>query len=306
MQKWLLAILFVLSLLLAPAAVAQEQLTLSSSQIQIWPEYDQPGVLVIYQITLSDTTSLPVSLSIRIPIAAGDPNAVAARQVDGALYNIDHTRQVSGEWALINFTTSSAEVQVEYYDPGLTKEGAARHYSYTWPGDYSVSEMLIQVQQPVNTTDMRISPSLGPGVSGDDNLTYFTQNLGAVSAGQNIRITIDYQKSNDTLSAESLPVQPSAPIPQSAVPDTNLSTWLPWILGILGAGLIVGAIVWFWQTSRQRPVAKGRRRHTSVGGRETQVSSNTGEAAVYCAQCGKRAAPGDQFCRSCGTPIRNR
>ncbi len=51
---------------------------------------------------------------------------------------------------------------------------------------------------------MRISPSLGAGAVGSDNLTYYTQDIGAIPAGQKIQITIDYQKSTDTLSAENL------------------------------------------------------------------------------------------------------
>jgi hypothetical protein len=213
---------------------------------------------------------------------------------------------VDGDWATINFTTSASEVQLEYYDQGLTKDGNARHYKYVWPGDYAIAQLTIQVQEPSGATDMRIAPSLSAGVLGSDNLTYYSQNIGAITAGQNIQITIDYQKSSDVLSVENLPVQPSAPIPQSAATDLNISTWLPWILGILGAGLIIGGIVWFWQTGRQHPVRKTRRQRSKNVTHEVEITSGSDETEVYCSQCGKRASPGDQFCRSCGTPIRNR
>jgi hypothetical protein len=306
MRKWVLPLILILTMLLPLGVHAQASLVLSSMQIGIWPEYDKTSVLVIYQMTLSATTTYPATVSLRIPIAAGEPNAVAARQVDGSLFTIDYTRQVNGEWGIINFTTTTPELQLEYYDPGLTKDGNARHYSYLWPGDYPVTQLTIQVQQPSGATDMRISPSLGAGTVGSDNLTYFTQDVAAITAGQNIRITLDYQKSSDALSAENLPVVPSAPIPQGAASDLNLSTWLPWILGILGAGLIIGGIVWYWQTGRQRPATQTHRRRFRSGSTEPETSSGSPEAAVYCSQCGKRALPGDQFCRSCGTPIRSR
>jgi hypothetical protein len=147
---------------------------------------------------------------------------------------------------------------------------------------------------------------LGPGVVGGDNLTYYTQDIGAITAGQNIQITIDYQKTSDALSAENLPIQPSASIPQSTANDLNITTWLPWILGILGAGLIIGGIVWYWQSGKQRPVRQTRRQRTRAASRGAEVTAVSDEAEVYCSQCGKRAAPGDQFCRSCGTTIRSR
>jgi zinc-ribbon domain len=306
MRKWVLPLILILTTLLPLGVRAETPLVLSTMQIGIWPEFDKPSVLVIYQMTLSASTTYPATVSLRIPIAAGEPNAVAARQVDGSLFTIKSTRQVSGEWATITFTATSPDLQLEYYDPGLTKEGNARHYQYDWPGDYAVTQLTIQVQQPTGATDTRISPSLGTGAAGTDNLTYFTQDIGAITAGQNFHITIDYQKTSDVLSSENLPVQPNAPIPQGKASDLNLSTWLPWILGILGAGLIVGGIVWYWQTGRQRPLPQTRRRRSKAEAIESEPSSTSTEPLIYCSQCGKRALPGDQFCRSCGTPIRSK
>jgi len=306
MRKWALPIILILAMLLPFGVHAQSSLVLSSLQIGIWPEYDKPSVLVIYQMTLSGTTTYPATVSLRIPISAGEPNAVAVRQPDGSLINIDKTRQVAGEWAIISFTTNAPEVQFEYYDQGLTKDGNTRHYTYIWPGDYAVTQLSIQVQEPSGATDMRILPSLGAGAVGSDNLTYYTQDIGAIPNGQNFQITINYQKSNDVLSAENIPVEPSAPIPQGTASDLNLSTWLPWILGILGAGLIIGGIWWFWHTGRQRPAAHAPRRRSRADSYQPEPSSSSDEVAVYCSQCGKRALPGDQFCRSCGTPIRSK
>jgi hypothetical protein len=306
MRKWVLSFLLIILMLFAPSVRAQNPITLSSSQVQIWPEYDKPGVLVIYRMALPSSIIFPVTLSIRIPAAAGDPNAVAVRQVDGTLLNTDYTRQVSGEWATISFTTTAPEIQLEYYDPTLEIEGDARHYQYVWPGDYAVDQFIIQVQQPAGATNMRISPSLGTGATGSDNLVYYTEDISAIPVGQIITINIDYNKSTDTLSAENLPVEPSAPIPQSNVSNLNISNWLPWILGILGAGLIIGGIIWFWQSGKQRPSSKPRRRRSKTDLNEPGQTVSAPREEVYCSQCGKRASPGDVFCRSCGTQIRNK
>jgi hypothetical protein len=306
MRKLLFPCLIIFLLLLPSAAQAQNPITLDTLQISIWPEYDKPSVLIIYQMNLSANTSYPATLSIRIPSAAGEPYALAARQLDGSLFTIDHTRQVVGEWAMITFTTTTPELQLEYYDPSLSKNGAERHFTYLWPGDYTVSQLSIQVQQPYGATQMRISPSLGSGALGAYNLTYYTQDLGAVSAGQDFQITIDYQKSSDELSAENLPIEPSASIPQGTLGDINLKTWLPWVLGILGAALIVGGIVWFWQSGRQRPAPQTHRRRTKSTAYERDTESNSAEEPIYCSQCGKRASPGDQFCRYCGSSLRGK
>jgi hypothetical protein len=274
--------------------------------IEIWPEYDKPSVLVIYQITLASSTSFPATLSIRIPTAAGAPNAVAERQSDGSLYSINYTRQLEGEWSSINFTTTASAIQIEYYDPSLVVNGTSRHFVYTWPGGYVINQLTMQVQQPSGATDMQISPGLGAGATGSDGLTYYTQDIGSITAEQSIQITIDYQKATDSFSAQNLPVAPSAPIPQSSISDINIYSALPWLLAILGAGLIVGGIVWFWRSGKQQPARKIRRRRSSTDQPAAQTDQKTDEESVYCSQCGKRAAPGDQYCRSCGSAIRRR
>jgi hypothetical protein len=306
MHKWVFAIIFFVLLLFPLGTRAQNPVSLDSLRVQIWPEYDKPGVLVIYQMTLPANTIYPVTLSVRIPASAGEPFAVADRQPDGQLYNLNYSTKVVDEWVVITFTTTSPEIRIEYYDPELITDGAARHYSYIWAGDFAVNRFLVEVQQPAGATDMRISPSLGPGTTHDDNLVYYTQDIGAIPAGQNLSLTLDYNKTTDSLTAESLPVEPSAPIPQSTVTNFNVSAWLPWILGILGAGLIIGGIIWFWQSGKQRPARKIRHRRSSASVIEpAQPSGKTGEA-VYCSQCGKRASTGDLFCRSCGTKIQNK
>ncbi len=306
MRKLVISLILIMALYLPITVHAQDPLVLSSLQIGIWPEFDKPGVLIIYQMTLSSSTTYPASVAIRIPITAGKPNAVAIRQPDGTLLTTDYTPQVAGQWTIINLTTSTPDVQIEYYDPGLSINGDARHFAYTWPGDYAVTQLTIQVQQPYNATGMRISPSLGAGAVGTDSLTYYTQDIGAIPAGQNIQITIDYTKPDTKLSAESLPVQPSAPIPQGNSTDLNLRSWLPWLLGIIGAALIVGGIIWYWRTGLHQPVPQTRRRRSRDRSLEPEVSAGASESAIYCPKCGKRAMEGDQFCRSCGSPLRSR
>ncbi|HJS30103.1 MAG TPA: hypothetical protein VJ768_10805, partial [Anaerolineales bacterium] len=85
---WMFVAVFLLSVLLIPGARAQAEVTLEEANIALWPEYDRPGMLVIYRITLSPTVALPAALEFNIPAAAGVPNAVAETGLDGNLYSV--------------------------------------------------------------------------------------------------------------------------------------------------------------------------------------------------------------------------
>ncbi len=299
MRKWALFLLFFLAAFLAVPVRGQQAVAFSNMQIALWPEYDRPGVLVIYRIVLAKDVSLPTRLSLRIPAAVGEPNAVAEIDVAaGGLVNVAYARQVSGDWAVLDFTARSTEIQIEYYDPAIIRQDISRHFEYLWPGDYSIQALSIEIQQPLGASNLRISPSLGAGTPGQDGLTYYLAEIGAVTAGQAFKISLDYDKVSDDLSVvgPDVNIQPSAEIPENV--PVEWSKYLPWGLVILAGALLAGGGLWYWIAGRQKPVLK------KVRQRSHKSSAASAGGSVYCHQCGKRAAPEDVFCRSCGTRLR--
>ncbi len=306
MLKRLFALLAALAVLIPVAVHAQAPITLPSAEVDLWPEYDRPDMLVIYHFALPSSVSLPYEMTVRIPAAVGDPHAVAAQQPDGSLFNIPFTPQVSGEWSLVNFRATTPEVQVEYYDPGLQKNGADRRFVYNWPGDYAVSSLVVQVQQPINATNMQISPNLGASHIGNDGLVYYTAEEGAMKAGQPFTITIDYKKSTDKLSSSTVQIQSSAPLSSTPASRFTWTSLLPWVLGVLGVLLIVGGGVWYWLSGRDKSASVPRRTRRKAAPVEANAAANgPDEGFIYCHNCGKRANPGDRFCRTCGTALRS-
>ena len=280
---------------------AQEIVTLSSLEVDLWPEYDRPNVLVIYHATIPPEISLPVEVTFRIPVEAGNPNAVAVRQVDGSLISVAYDRQVNGEWGLITFTATSPQVQLEYYDPSLEKDSEQRHFEYTWPADYAVQNMAIQAQQPVGAEDVRFSPSMNSSFTGQDGMVYYATEVGSLGTGETYTIAMDYAKANDILSVEQFEVQPSANLEPSG--QTDWLSFLPWVLGLLGIALIAGGGFWYWRQSKGEEPGTQRHRRRRAIHPGTEAASST-EEGIYCHHCGKRASSNDKFCRSCGTRLR--
>ena len=302
MLKRLLFLVMILMLLVPVAVQAQTPVALDTVDIDLWPEYDRSGVLVIFRISLSSQTPLPANISIRIPAAVGNPYAVAGRQADGSLFNLPYTREVSGIWASINFTADVAELQLEYYDPTLTIDSQHRQYDFFWPGDYAVGNLTIQIQQPFGASDMLIAPSFGAGIRGGDGLMYYTRDVGQLNAGQTIEISLEYNKASDTFTAQNMTVQPAGEVTEDgggSSPVLQIALWV--ILIVLAIALIVTGIVWYVRSGQQS--REPRRRHSPATVRPVNPDP-AGGRDIYCHNCGRRAQAGDRFCRSCGTPIR--
>jgi len=305
-------LLVLFSLIMFPSGTsAQSPDELSSVRVRLWSEYDQPEMLVIYDLTLPAGTPLPATLKIRIPKTAGEPHAVASRELDGSLVNLPVVTEVaSGDWISIEFTATTLDSRMEFYDPALVKDGTSRSYTYIWPGDYNVASLEIEVQQPVDATNMSLSPSMGGGVLGGDGLMYFGIQVGALEKGQSYQQNIEYQKATDTLSTELLTIEPAGPIDSGSAISTGFASFLPWLLFILGLLLLAGGGYWYWRLGRKtsQPARKKHRKGASkpsIGrNADSVISAADEESAIYCHQCGKRAMQGDRFCRICGTQLR--
>jgi hypothetical protein len=313
MKRWFFPFLIIMLLLIPwQKSAAQDAITITSIEIDLWPEYDRPEMLVIYRIVLSPDVSLPAELSIRIPAAAGEPNAVAVRDPNpnGSLMNAPYEREVSGDWAVITLTAALPGIQIEYYDPRLIINGSERNYEYTWMGDYPTESSFVQLQQPFDANQVVTLPAATNISQGSDGLTYHTIDLGSQPAGSETSVTIAYVKSTGALGVERFDVQPSAPISERTSGFVNVMDVLSWSAGVLGVLLLVGGVWWYWQTGREKPKtnrrSRGRRPAHQVkrASKVDRSSPGTTDDGVYCHQCGKRAENGDRFCRSCGTKLR--
>ncbi|MFU8772411.1 MAG: hypothetical protein ACNA8H_08330 [Anaerolineales bacterium] len=289
-----------LILLLPLNTAAQEHPTLSELDVNLWPEFDHPSMLVIYFATLSPQVSLPVEITLRMPASVDAPHAVAVGPTTASVGDVFYTQQVRGDWAYVTFTATMPAIQFEYYDPGLIKEGDQRYFEYRWPGDYAVDSFALRVQQPIDTTELLLSPATSNVLQGGDGLWYHIMDVGPLGTTDTFQITLDYSKTTDRLTYQSLQIQPSGEIPTGAASPVN-NQYLVWALGVLGVLLIAAGGFWFWNSSRaeQPPHTRGRRRSTRP---IADIDDET--EAIYCHQCGKRAHSGDRFCRSCGARFR--
>jgi hypothetical protein len=318
MKRWFFPFLLTIVLLIPwRITTAQDVISISTLEIDLWPEYDRPEMLVIYRIELSPDVSLPAELSIQIPTAAGEPNAVAVQDPNGSLMNAPYERVINGDWAVITLTASMPGIQIEYYDPQLDRNGSERSYEHTWIGDYSIGSVFVQLQQPIDASQVETLPAATSATQGSDGLTYHTIDFGSQPAGTKSTIKVTYLKTTDALSIERFEVQPSAPISERTSGRVTIMDVLPWGLGVLGITLLVGGVWWYWQTGREKPKtrqssrgqrSRGKRpahqvKRTPKVDQDTIVTADDG---IYCHQCGKRAETGDRFCRSCGTKLKAR
>jgi hypothetical protein len=292
MRKFAILFVIVLLVLMPTSAHAQSAVTFEELTIQLWPEYDQPNVLVLYDFVVSSNTPLPAQINLQLPPEA--QFSAIARHESGSLIKLEYDLPKSvGNHGVVSFLVPDRSTyRVEFYMP-YDRKAQTRSFLFTWPGDYAVSKLNVSLQEPVGATNVTSDPATNSEI-GQDGFTYHFTTLKNVPNGQNLVFKFSYAKDNETLTGG---VQSAAPLDQASG-QASFMNFLPWILGGLGVALIVGGGVWYWLSGRASGGnSTSRKRHAS---RAEEAEG----AEIYCSQCGKRAQSSDRFCRACGAKLR--
>ncbi len=293
MKKILFALFFVFCMIVIPhSSRAQGWLQFEELLIEIWPEYDQPGVLVIYRGKLSSTEALPAEVTFQIPVEAGQPNAVAIRNEQGQLMSVQFERIVRGDLAEISFLSPAREIQFEYYDPGLERDGKSRSYRFVWLDGHLVQSAYVQVQQPQGAYEMSIIPELEDVFEGSDGFVYYFDNVQLLDPGV-FTLQLNYQKENEALSVTNASEQSSTPpIEPESILSARGRDLAPWVLGGIGILMIGTGLFLYWR-SEKGGSSVHLRKALNIGG-------NSAKKALYCPKCGSKTRKNDLYCRECG------
>ncbi|MHB0981049.1 MAG: zinc ribbon domain-containing protein [Thermoleophilia bacterium] len=278
--------------------------------LQVWPEYDQPGVLVLVDIRLPEEATLPFTFRFAIPKGA-QLHGVAEVGPDGTFSHgpapqFDNSRPdkviVTAE------IQKSRSVRLEwYYDPGLNTAGQ-RDFGVLYEIPADTGEVSLSVQQPARSSGFEVSPPLSPSTS-QEGFAFVGEVFGALEAGDQLQYRVSYSKSDGNPSVE--PDTGGAP-----TTDTNRDSILIVLLVlILGVGGFVAYRILRPQPASRRRVGGGgggggrrpappRRVAAESGGRtgpRNAGARRTGAAtARFCTDCGAELKPNGRFCAECG------
>lgn len=208
--------------------------------------------------------------------------------------NVEHAPPVQeGNYSVVTFVvTDRLTYRVEFYIPYVQQE-QKRAFIYAWPGDYPVTSFKMVLQEPLAAANILTEPEMIGKEPREDGLAYRSLAAQNLKSGERIALKVNYDNPRSQLSAAR--PKPSASL-ESSPP---IMPFLPWILGGMGLILILGGGAWYWLSGRSSSAGTGRARR-----RHTAQTDDDATASAYCSQCGKRAQPGDRFCRACGTKLR--
>lgn len=287
--------------------------SIDQASLRLWPEYDDPGLLVILYGTITGTTTFPQEVAFPMPPAA---RGIQATMVDasGSL--------LSQPWQLVDgklvYTLGGPEFQIEYY-VDRPPSGNQREVNYTFEAPYAIKNLEVAVQQPARATAFSTTPQPDHSVQAGDGFTYYMTDRANIKAGEKLAFSIRYTKNDQGLSvAQANPQATSlAGSTGSAAPAATpgITDRLPYAMVGVGLMALAGAVVyWFVQVrpikAPPSPVNVPRQQHAKTPPKpppsgKAPSGKATSVKAVFCTQCGHQLGPADRFCSQCGMPRRD-
>lgn len=301
-----LALLIMLPGAALPAQAQSVPPQLATWDVQIWPEYDQPSVLVIASSAFAPDTSFPQRVRMPLP-ADASVSAVAYPDATGNLLTLPWTTEPSADGQTVVFDLDQPNFVVEYYADILTPP-PSRSFDLNLVAPYAVQQAAFTLRQPSRASGLQTTPSMTVGPADTLGNPTYALPLGALDAGQNVPLQVSYSKADADPSVDSTPVA-TASVPTAGEADSG-QAWLPWVAGLLAA-VLAGALTFYLVRRRRAEAAsrQARRRDARKKGVQPgrQPAGNpppTGFANTFCVQCGQKLDGNDRFCRNCGAQRR--
>ena len=314
----MLVVILVLSLTVAFALPvgAQDSPVIRQAELRLWPEYDDPGLLVIVSGSFESDTSFPLKVAFPIPDGARN---VQATYLDASGTLINQPFEMADGKLVYELPT--ADFHYEFY-LDRAPSGDQRTISYVLDAPYAIQTLGVAVQQPARSTDFTLTPAAESSEQKTDGLIYHILNRQDVAAGEELKLVLNYSKPDTGLTAPQLAVTTAdAPAQSGQSPQANQSittadstAWLPWLLIGSGVVLLAGSLT-YWILSQRRnsgqplstsgpPPGAGPKAPPDVQSSAPRIAA-TGQAPAFCTSCGNRLREDDRFCSQCGTSRRS-
>ncbi|GEM_PF-922403 len=303
-------------------AASPEPTGLSNVQLWVYPEYDDPRLLVMLEGQIAGTKA-PATVRFLVPSGAQMFSA-GWKDAQGKYAGGPPNRQPSNVpgWDEISYEARSSTFRVEYYDSSIIGQDDKK-IAYEFRSLYPISDLRIWVQEPLTSSAFSVSPA-AQSRSTEEGMVLHQYSYRSLDITKPLSFAIGYTKSDPSPSIQN----PSLNSPTSSEPSSSSNPMA--IVGIVFAALAAVLVGYaLLSKSRSRPMtrqqlryaaarasnASNRRQPTPVHTNLPPSNQGRGNSranqpapppapARFCSQCGtERDGPGN-FCTKCGARIK--
>ncbi|MDO8472793.1 MAG: hypothetical protein Q7T05_03135 [Dehalococcoidia bacterium] len=275
--------------------------------VLVWinPEYDDPRVLTMIEGQITGATP-PVTIRFLVPSTA-EMYSAGSKDASGKYTGGPPNRVASGisGWDEISYTLTTNTFRVEYYDDSITGL-PNKAISYNFRTLYPISDMVVWVQEPKNSTNFLVVPKEQSVIKDNDGLTVHRYSFTNVATDPATHFDISYTKADSKPSlGQNTSAAPSA---GSTGSGSSVTMWLAvGLAGILAIALIYAVTR---RGSGRRPApapARTRAERPLTAAQRASLKQSVGKkqgtGKQFCTECGNKVEGSPKFCPECGAKL---
>ena len=267
----------------ALAQSANEPTGFKNVQLWIYPEYDDPRLLVMLEGQIVGAQT-PAEVRFLVP-AKAQMYSAGSKDAQGQYTGGPPHREPSAifpGWDEISYEVTSETFRVEYYDHIIIGQ-PDKTISYEFRWLYPIADIYVTVQEPRASSDFVVIPQ-GQAFVESDGFTAYSYHYSDLDTEPPLQFEINYTKSD--------------PSPSLSLEEKSASSPLPIIIiPVVVAIFIVGGFFWM---RKPRPKTRAARRQLSRTTERKSPEARQTEAR-FCTQCGQPIEGSHRFCPHCGS-----
>ncbi len=296
------SILLLIVLTVSPTtAQSPTDLRLERAHVSVWPEYDDPRLLTLYEGAFVDDGNFPRTVEFPVPLGI-DVNQAAGLTPDGRYLRQPYQLIPQDGYALLRYELPIPTFFFEYYYDPI--EGQTDKTIDWWlRSRYPIADLQVEVQQPLKATGFTVSPAADLINVGQDGFKYHLFSYRTLDVGEELKLHISYTKADPEPSVTRQPfVEPGAAAPATTTPAPSQGLNPAVLLIVVGvAGLLVSGGYWYVNRQRADDVYDEEEWEPPHRARRSRRTPSAEAVTGYCHQCGKGLHADDRFCPACGT-----
>ena len=232
----------------AQASAPAADLVMARLRLSIWPEYDDPRVLIMLRGEMIPRQAFPASITLPIPKGA---EIIGAGMISEQNELLLHPHQVlpGDTHDTLQLNLPVPRFFVEFYYNPFTTSGPEKRFVYSALTTYPIEVFEVDIQQPLKATAFTLDPAPSERMTDKEGFTYHQFTYRDIGKGQSQTFTVAYTKTATTPS-----VARKQPTSQPAEKARARSDNTMVVLGIFaGAMLLFAGGAWLMQRSRRQP-----------------------------------------------------
>ncbi len=268
----------------ALAQNANEPTGFKNVKLWIYPEYDDPRLLVMLEGQIAGVPA-PAEVRFLVPSAA-EMYSAGSIDAQGKYSGGPPQRESSSipGWDEISYEVTTDIFRVEYYDPIIFGQ-PDKTISYEFRWLYPIADLEVVVQEPRHASNFSVVPA-GQAFVDSEGFNSYRYNYSGLNDGPPLHFEIAYTKSD---------TNPSLAVGGSGTSSSSLVVIIAVVLVVLAAG------GFFW-LRRPRPKTRAARRQ-SARDAAARVAKGNKPKARFCSQCGQPIEGSERFCPYCGAKL---